>query len=67
MYSDIIHFMFMFYKHEELAGLERGERIGGAQQHQRLVASLNKHIQQNSDRLAEVSPVALFAISFKNM
>ena len=34
--------------------MEKGERIGGAQQHQRLVASLNKHTQLATDKVKEV-------------
>ena len=37
--------------------MERGERIGGAQQHQRIVSSLNKHVQLTTDKIKEVRVV----------
>lgn len=35
--------------------MEKGKRMGGAQQHQRLVASLNKHLQQTTEKLNGVT------------
>ena len=41
--------------------MEKGERIGGAQQHQRLVASLNKHTQLATDKVKEVDLKSLLS------
>ncbi|XP_052794983.1 coiled-coil domain-containing protein 93-like isoform X1 [Mya arenaria] len=41
-------------KQAEIEQIERSERVGGAQQHKRVTAALEKQIQQAQDRMKEV-------------
>jgi len=38
----------------EIEQIEKSERVGGAQQHKRVTAALNKQIQLASERMKEV-------------
>ncbi len=45
------------FQQAELGELDKGERVGGAQQHKRLAMSLQKQIEQQNDKLQEVCTV----------
>ena len=42
------------FQQSEIEQIEKSERVGGAQQHKRVTAALNKQIQQQSSRIEEV-------------
>ena len=46
---------FNIFQQSEIEQIEKSERIGGAQQHKRVTAALNKQIQQQTTKLEEVS------------
>ena len=57
---DLIHSSSLFrisclFQQAEIEQIEKSERVGGAQQHKRITAALGKQIQQNTDKLQEVS------------
>lgn len=51
--ADFIRFPFLLQQ-AELGDLVPAERVGGAQQHKRMVTSLQKQIQQQNSKLDEV-------------
>ena len=42
------------FQQSEIEQIEKSERVGGAQQHKRVTAALNKQIQQQTSRIEEV-------------
>ena len=43
-----------FFQQSEIEQIEKSERVGGAQQHKRVTAAINKQIQQQTTKLEEV-------------
>ena len=48
--GDEITLLFYFPQQAELSQLEKSEKVGGAQQHKRIVASLQKQVQQQQSK-----------------
>ena len=44
----------LYYQQAEIEAMEKQERQGGVQQHQRLTGALKKQIEQQKTRLEEV-------------